>query len=302
MKKCIAILTLTLILGTLLANNVDKNAGEKGFLFLRIPVSPELAAMANTGEMHHSSPITMLHHPAAFDWQRGKALAFSQSMWFVDTYLYNIAYRNVMFDRAWGLAIKYMDYGQIDKREDNGTLIGSYYPMDLQLGANYVYRITPDIQAGATINLLYEKIDTASALGFTADIGAVYRTPLQNTSIDFALKNIGTTNKMDEKKIELPTTAEIGLSTGYEIEEGYAIYPAAKLVYMNDHEDLLPAVGANIKLFEMLFVRAGYKFNYHDEDFSAGIGIHYNNFTVDYGFINNQEFDPVHKFGVTYKF
>jgi hypothetical protein len=107
---------------------------------------------------------------------------------------------------------------------------------------------------------------------------------------------------MDSEKIKLPITAEMGLSTAFKYDE-FGIYPALKFVYMRDQDDILPAIGVNIKILDMLSLRAGYKFNYNEEDFSAGIGINYRNFSVDYSFMNfNNDLDSVHLLGIGYSF
>jgi len=299
----ITLIILLLIVNTLYAGNIDSDAGKYGFQFLKIPAATTLASMANTGEMFQTSPLSILQHPAAFDWTRGKYVAASQTSWLVDTNLYNIAYRNVMFDKSWGLALKYVDHGQFEKRTDNGTLIGYYYPMDLNFAINYAQKVTPDIHAGINLNYIYEKIDTSSAMGFTADLGLVYRTPIRDTNIDLAFKNMGFTTKMDRETIDLPFTTEIGLTSGYEFSEDFAIYPALKAIYMNDHDEILPAVGVDLRLLKILDIKAGYKFNYNEEDFSAGIGIKYQNFSIDYAFLNFlNDLDKVNMFGVGYRF
>lgn len=72
---------------------------------------------------------------------------------------------------------------------------------------------------------------------------------------------------------------------------------------MRDQDDILPAIDVNFKLFDMLSLRAGYKFNYNEEDFSTGIGIHYRNFTIDYSFMNFiNDLDSVHLLGMGYSF
>ena len=294
---------------SLLDSNVDKDAGKYGFQFLKIPSSPELAAMANTGEMQHNSPLTIFHHPAAFRWERGSFIALSQTNWFVGSNMYNLAWRNVKLRQSFGLGLVYMDHGSFDRRTENGTEIGSYYPMDLKATGNYAFKLTPNIHLGANVNLIYEKIDTSSALAFSTDIGYVFLTPLRNTTFDLAVKNIGVSTKMDIEKIDMPLTMEAGLSTGFDIDDflctyhstHVSIYPALKLTYMRDHDNLMPAVGMQVKFYDMFFLRMGYKFNYNEEDLSAGFGVHIKNIRVDYSFMNNA-IENIHMFGVGWAF
>ena len=298
-KKMIVSVCLVLLIGFLYAAP-DSRAGEFGFQFLKLSVSPEIAAMGGTGEMLHSSPLNMMHHPAAFNWQRGSSIAFSQSQWIFDTNLYNVAWRNVKFNSALGFGMTYLDNGKFDRRDDKGELIGSYQPMNLRFVTNYSRRLTPVVHAGANFNVLYEKLDTSSALAFTTDLGLAYLTPFRNTSIDVAFKNIGVSGKMDEEKTDIPFVMDYGISTGFAVNEFLKISPAFKLSYMQDHDDLLPAVGADLRIFDLLSLRMGYKFNYNEEDISAGFGISVRNFTIDYSFMNG--LDNVHKFSVCFAF
>ena len=308
LKKIIILIMLIYVVYGLCA--IDKNAGTKGYQFLKLPVSPELAGQANTGELQQSSPLNLLQHPAALDWQRGRSVAFAHTSWMVDTSMYNLGWRNVLFNQSFGLGVTYFDYGKLDKRTENGTLIGEYYPMDARIAGNYVRQISPSIYAGANLNFIYQKIDTSSSTALSTDLGIVYHTPLR-ISADLALKNIGTSSKLDQEKTELPFVMEFGLSGVDIIEFAYAYYEKRsafsiplnfKLVYMDDHDHLLPALGTEIPIYNMLFIRGGYKFNYNDENFSVGMGIHYKTFKIDYAFLNNKDLDDVHIIGIGWEF
>ena len=308
LKKIIILVILTYVIYSLCA--IDSDAGTKGYQFMKLPVSPELAGQGNTGEMLQSSPLNLLHHPAAMDWQRGRAVAFAHTSWLVDTSMYNIAWRNVLFNQSFGLGVTYFDYGKLDKRTENGTLIGEYYPMDTRIAGNYVRQISPSLYAGANINFIYQKIDTSSSTAISTDLGLVYLTPLR-FSADLALKNIGTSSKLDQDKTEMPFVMELGLSgvdlikitfASSEKRNTFSIPLNLKLVYMEDHDHLLPALGTEIPIYDTLFLRGGYKFNYNDENFSAGVGIHYKTMKIDYAFLNNTDLDDVHIIAIGWEF
>ena len=307
-KKIIILTMLTIVIYSLCA--IDSGAGTKGYQILKLPVSPELAGQANTGELLQSSPLNLLHHPAALDWQRGRSVAFAHTSWLVDTNMYNIGWRNVLFNQSFGLGLTYFDYGKLDKRTENGTLIGEYNPMDMRAAANYVRQISPSIYAGANLNFIYQKIDTSSSAAISTDLGLVYHTPLR-FSTDLALKNIGTSSKLDQEKTEMPFVMEFGLSdidlirftfSSNDKRTEFSIPLNFKLVYMDDHDHLLPALGTEIPLYNTLFIRAGYKFNYNDENLSSGLGIHYKTMKIDYAFLNNKNLDDVHIIGIGWEF
>jgi len=304
MKKIIIIIFLTLLFSTLRA--IDKNAGTKGYLFLKLPVSPQIAGMGTTGEMLHYTPLTLLHHPASFNPIRGNSIAFSNTMWLVDTNMYNIAWRNVKFNHAYGLGFTYFDYGKFDKRLENGTLIGEYYPMDMRFVGNYTRQITPSLNIGGNINFLYQKIDTSSSTAISTDIGASYHLPFQN-AIDIAFKNIGTSSKMDNEKTKMPIVIDFGITSFSGVvvkikEDKTFIMPITyKLIYMEDHDHLINQIGCQIPIYDTLFLRTGYKFNYNEENFSAGFGLYYKTMSIDYAFINNK-IDDIHLIGIGWEF
>ncbi|MCL1826902.1 MAG: PorV/PorQ family protein [Candidatus Cloacimonetes bacterium] len=302
MKKVIIFLMIIAIVSCLAA--IDKDAGSKGYLFLKLPVSPAVAGMGGTGEMLSSSPLTLLHHPAALDWNRGHKLAFSHTNWLVDTNMYNVAWRNVQFQQAYGLGLTYFDYGKLDKRLDNGTWIGEYYPMDMRLAGNYVRQITPTLYAGANLNIIYEKIDTSSSTALTTDLGVSYQPPYSSV-FDLAFKNIGFSSKMDMEKTELPLVVELGVtsfnSIDITINEKSLVMPLCyKLAYMDDHNNLIHSVGVEMNLQDMLYLRTGYKFNYNEENISAGLGVKYQNISIDYTFLNNK-IEAVHLIGLGFE-
>jgi len=300
-KKSIVTLIMMIITWVLLAQ--DKNSGKSGYQFLKLPVVPELAGTGNTGEVNFSSPLLFLQNPVAFHWQRGAGVAFSNTQWFADTSMYNLAWRNILFNQSLGFGMTYFDYGKLEQRTDNGLLIGEYNPMDLRITSNYTRKITPSFNAGLNLNVAYQKIDTSSSLALFLDFGVLYLSPLRGANIDLTFKNIGTSTKMDQEKTPLPFTAEMGISLGnYNFLEGVVqILPATKIAYMNDHDDLLPSLGVNFQLYEVLFLRVGYKFNYNEESFSAGMGVEYASLRVDYSFVAI-DIEDIHLFGIGWRF
>ncbi|MDD4155715.1 MAG: PorV/PorQ family protein [Candidatus Cloacimonetes bacterium] len=299
-KKSVIIIAI-LTISVNLFSSIDKNAGKYGYQFLKMPVAVELAGTANTGEMFSDSPLIMMHNPVAYNRVFGSMVAISHTSWMIDTNMYNIAWRKTNFNNSFGFGLIYVDYGEFENRTDNGLLVGSYYPMDLNFTVNYSQLITDGFYAGLNLKLLYEKLNTSSALALTSDLGFLYKTPLKFTNFDFNIKNlINISGKMDNEAIDLPLIAEFGITSGKEITENIRLAPALKLVYMQDYEDIKPFVGLNTVLYDMFTIRFGYKFNYNEEDFSTGVGFKINNIELNYSFVNN--LDNVHLIGLNWKY
>jgi hypothetical protein len=296
--KVLAVMLLVLPL-TLAA--INDNAGEFGFQFLQIPVNPVAAALAGNGIYSDNYAGAFLQNPAANLMDERFSLSLQHSLWLVDTNCTQLIYSNGKRNKHFGLAMRILDYGQIDTYDDTATLIGTYHPIDANLLVNYAFRLFPDHLIGLNAGLLYEKLDTASSYGFNADLGYVYLTPLTNTILFTSVKNIGVTSKMEEEAIKLPVTFEAGAGYTYPWE----YYKLSTQLALNKalDTDVRATVSAQMALWEILDLRLGYKYNYDEEGLTAGLGINWKNLEIDYGWTaNTDRLNDTHSFGITYNF
>ena len=195
MKKITVILAVSMLTALLFS----EVSGSYGFQFLKILSGAETAAQAGNGEFVAGDAFSFLENPAAGLGNRGHILSVTQNYWIFGTKLSSIAYYNSKGKSAFGLSFRQLDYGKIDERDEQQALIGEFHPIDLALVFNYAYRIAPSHYAGININALYEKIDTASGTGISADFGYVFFTPVKDLKIAAALKYLGTTSKRNNE-------------------------------------------------------------------------------------------------------
>ncbi|MCF7918420.1 MAG: PorV/PorQ family protein [Candidatus Cloacimonetes bacterium] len=297
MKKILVIIILAL--GISVWAEVD---GSRGFQMLRILSDPATAGQAGSGAVNSESGFNYLDNAAAGLLTRVKAVSFSQNMWLFDTSMSNIGYRNSNGRKSFGFAIRYLDYGTIENRNEQGIEIGEYHPMDMNIIFNFGYRLLSSHFLGVNLRGLYEKIDDSSATGISADLGYIYLTPIQDLKLLAALKNFGSTSKMDNEEIDLPFTAELGLSKDLELN-GSRITAESRLIKDIDNDKLKAAIGAEALFMEQILLRAGYKFNYALESFSCGFGIRMKRFEFNYAYNPiNEDLDDVHYLGINLKF
>jgi len=277
-------------------------SGEYGFQMLRIVSGADLAAQGGTGALYSRSAFGFLQNPAANLITRNHVISMTQNYWIFDTSLNSLAYTNATGRTSFSVAYRYLDYGKIENRDEAGTIIGEFHPMDLSLSANFAYRITPDHYAGITVNGIYEKIDTSSSLGVSLDLGYVYLTNFHNLKVAADLKHLGKTSKLNKTDIDLPVTAELALAD--DIRIGRMILEAEiKAIKYFDDDQVRAVVGFSLKPHPKLDLRAGYKINYDTEDLTLGIGINLKKINIDYAYIPYQyEINDVHMVGISYLF
>lgn len=301
MRYILTIVILALLPFALTA--INANAGEYGFQFLQIPVSPVASALGGTGIYATGYAGAFIQNPAANLLEERFSLSLQHNIWIVDTSTSQLVYSNSNRNRHFGLVGRMLDYGELENRDDTGLLIGKYHPLDANLMANYALRIMPDHLLGINAGLIYEKLDTASSFGLSADLGYVYLTPVTNAILFTSVRNIGFTSKMDDESIKLPLTIEAGL--GYTIPElAFADRISQQLTFKKAVDnDLTAAYAAEISLWQILALRLGYKFLHDEEGITAGLGINWHNLEIDYGWTSfSDRLNDSHSFGITYNF
>jgi len=282
---------------------INSNAGEFGFQFLQIPISPVASALGGTGIYANSYAGAFIQNPASNLMDERFSLSLQHSMWIVDTNCSQVVYSNSNRNKHFGLLARILDYGQLENRDDTGLLIGNYHPLDANLMANYAIRIMPDHLLGINAGVLYEKLDTASSYGINADLGYIFLTPVTNVILFSSVKNIGFTSKMDNETIKLPLTVEAGM--GYIFDELSFADKFSQQLTFNKAIDtgVRISYAAELSLWQILALRLGYKYPYDEENITAGLGINWNNLEIDYGWTSfSDRLNDTHSFGITYNF
>ncbi len=97
----------------------------------------------------------------------------------------------------------------------------------------------------------------------------------------------------------------IGEDEAFFRDENHRITIAVDGIHPNDGEEKLH-IGCEYSLFEMLFLRGGYKVNYDTQKFTAGAGmkvaIGARDILVDYAYVDMDVLDATHRISVTIGF
>ncbi len=294
MKKILIIAFAALCCFTLFAD-AD---GAKGFKYLTIYSNADEAAQAGTGSFSSGSAIIFLNNPVTSALDKGSVASINQNYWLFDTNMNTVAYRNSSSKIAYGYAYRYLDYKKFESRDENGTYIGEFAPLDISITANVAYRITPTQYMGVNISGIYEKIDTSSSFGIAFDLGYAYLTPIKDLTLAATIKNLGVSSQMDEENMELPTSMEASIVKAFN-----QLSTEVKILKINDDNSVKSAIGMNYNITDNFNLRTGYKFGYDAESYTAGFGVNLRNVSLDYAFIPfGEELDDVHMVGLNYRF
>lgn len=302
MKNAIILLSILLMVGSLTAGqDVHIAAGSYGYKFLNVPPGPMSIAMGGGGIHSDANPFAFIDQPAAACEANQRILGVAMSPWLADTQANTIGYSYAKRSSHFGIAIRNMDYGDVENRDDNGYLIGYYNPVDISVLANYAYRLGPSTYLGLNFGTLYQKLDTATSLGIYADMGMSIIPPIQDSKLSMSIRNIGNATYTNHEKVRFPTTMRADLTKGFAIADQHLTLGLNGIKGMD--EELKGSIYTELELLNILKLRGGYKFNYAAENLSAGFGIAYHRISIDYGYgAFDNGLNDVHSFGLSYQF
>lgn len=299
--KNILMIIMLVCMSVLIATEIDTDAGTTGFKMLTMPSSTTSAGMAGTGSLFAEDAFGFLTNPANGLTIDNNFLSINSYQWIMDTNLTQLAFMKGNRKSSFGVSFRYLDYGKIENRDDQGNLIGHYQPMDGQIAFNFARRITPNHLIGINSSVIYEAIHLSSSVGVSFDFGYIYRTPIQGLSLAYSAQNIGKTSEMDEEAIDLPLTNN--LSMHYQTKLGNIEFNnEIKISQMIENDQPNVSLGSAIKMHKNLSTRLGYKLNSDSENFSGGVSFHLKRISLDYTYLPfGEELGDLHILGISYK-
>jgi len=195
-----------------------------------------------------------------------------------------------------------MDYGtftetqpysgyDLGQRDIGYTVVGDFTVQEYALGISYVRKISSAFSFGAQIKYAYEDLYQSMIydyrLGqnvlsnnrvqmYAFDLGTLYYTGWKDLRFGMSIRNFSRQGKFVDQRFELPLTMTMGLAMDvmsvFMPESKQHLTMAVDWLHPRNWRERVH-VGAEYTLFDMLCVRAGYKFNYSEEGLTAGIGV-----------------------------
>jgi hypothetical protein len=275
--------------------------GTSGFLFLRLGNGARAGAMGEAFTAVANDATSIYYNPAGMAGADGVDLNVSHSEWLLDMRFEQVSVVNEMLGGAVGLNFTGVFYGAMDRYSDYPALVpdGTFSPYDLSCSAGYATDVLPNLSAGVSAKLIYEKIDFESATGWAVDLGIVHRSMIEGLTLAASMLNLGPQAKFVEEKFYPPFQLKGGAAYRYDADwlMGNVIV-ATDAVFPNDGTAKLH-MGMEYNYRTFVSVRAGYKANYALQGPSFGFGVAYRNLKFDYAFMPVENvFGDIHRFSV----
>ncbi len=277
--------------------------GSTAAQFLKIGVDARAAGMGQAVIATVSDISALYWNPAGLVLSPLRGLMFSHAAWFAEMKHDFVGISIPLPSAAIGIGVIALNMGETEIttiEQPMGT--GSYYDAsDLAITLTYARQMTDKFSVGLTVKYIRQSINNETANGIGFDIGTSLRIGYSGLTLAMALTNYGAGMRMRGDDLIIPyqpgpvaspikaqlETREFPLPTNFRIGIAFELLGRASRLWAAEHSSLIMAIDANHPIDEeeranigweyrwknRIMLRAGYKLNYSEQDFSYGFGL-----------------------------
>ena len=295
----------------------DQRAGISTAQFLKIGVGGRAAAMGESFVAISDDASALYWNPAGLAQFNKNQLLISHNIWVADI---NHEFIGVVYhldnDNSFGASLTAVTMDDMPVTTEFAPFgTGEYFGYsDIAISLSYARKMTEQFSFGGTVKYIEETLDKLKMRGVMIDLGTYYRTGLGSTRFAVTVTNfgaelapdgevvlIGNRSNSEWQSFAPPTIFRVGFAfEPYESEE-HRVTASIQLNHPNDNSENI-VTGAEYAWQKMLYLRAGYKFNVDEQNYSFGLGLNVPisiaEFTFDYAFTNFQRLGSVHRFSI----
>lgn len=305
--------------------------------FLKVMPTARATAMGDAFSTLASGADAVFWNPSGVALAENPEFAGTMSLWLFDSKQSALSFATPIGDLGnIGVQLQYIDYGSIQETSvDNLRFIGdpsqgnynpgltgrTFSPSSYVIGLTYARQFTDRFVAGVTAKFVNESLWEGSTLSvvnpatgqaeeintfarlFLFDFGMRYNTGFRSVCIGVSIQNFGQQVRFGKEAYPAPLAFRIGVAADVigqdavlEQSSMNRLTVAYDLFQPNDYSQQMH-LGGEYGFDETFFLRAGYKFNYDSDGFTAGAGIRHSilgtRFGFDYSYGTMGEFLPV---------
>jgi hypothetical protein len=296
MRKRTIISILALTAGSLLAGS--------GYHFLRTEKSPSVIATAQTSYLfRHSAENSGFNQASSLGADRINS-SFSYRSLFQDADVTQLAVSYREEKNMYALELSYMNISGIEGRDiPSDDPLYEFGSKNLIFSAGYAYGFDSGIKFGLNGKYLFEKIEFEDAYGFAFSAGLFRENNFaEGLSFGLAVNNLGSMNKLENEKTELPSDLLFGIGYSFAAWSDMEINLGNSSRYLFSDSEFENFTGIEIGYLKKFFVRSGYRASNEGTPFSAGIGFVINEFGFDYAYtpFSEESVNDSHSLSLSY--
>ena len=303
------------------ATKMFEKVGTVGFQFLEIGVGPRGVGMGDAMVAASEGIESLYWNPAGLRQITEPTVFFSYGTWPAEISHQFVGYamRPGFIQGIVGVSVTAlsMDAMTLRTATDPEGVGVKFDCGDMAIAATYARMFTDRFAAGGTLKWVHSGLGDLSVLGqpglgdFVAetvllDFGTLYDTGFRSLRIGLVVQNMGPEATFIEEPVPVPTTFKFGVAMNLIETPGQTVVVSTEFRHPADTSEKIN-VGAEYSLNHMYFLRAGYKMNYDEENFSAGAGVRLivgslGRIGLDYSYSDFGYLGAVHRMGLTTEF
>ncbi|MBN1596355.1 PorV/PorQ family protein [candidate division FCPU426 bacterium] len=283
--------------------------------FLKIGVGPRAVAMGEAYVAVANDVSALYWNPAGLARLSCPEITAMHVFWLENIFFDHLAGAMPLATGVAGASLVYLNSGDIIRSEEGDTPDdperGRFSASDIGFTGGYSLAFGQNLFIGANILLFSETIDANASFGWACDLGFLYQMPWPGITLGAVIQNLGPATKVDEEYFRMPINFKIGL--------GWMARSDIQLTL--DYNQLLEqngkvAFGAEYFYEQTLALRAGYVYQGKIDNaelysgygtnaiagVTAGMGVKYQNFSLDYAFVPYGFLGTTHRIAVSYQF
>jgi hypothetical protein len=282
--KLIVKVSLVLILFVSALKAQNDGAGNTGLAFLKLGVTSRAVSMGEAIVSNSNDASATHYNPAALFNGSKVNMVFMHNEQVLGVRTEFLAGKVTFSKLALGFSLNNTSVDNIQVREIPGQSIGEFTAQNLSFGLSLGYKVNQNLSLGLTGKFLFEKIYVDNASGIALDLGGLYTK--ENLSLGLAISNLGSMSQLKDEATKLPSAIRLGGS--YDIflvgisskltvaVDGYKVFDGGKF-----HAN----TGAELLYKDFFALRVGYQSGYENKSITAGVGLKYKAFSLDYAFV-----------------
>ena len=326
MKKFITVIIILASAG--IVNAQFNKAGRTSLQFLKIGIGARQASIGESGIANMNDVNSVFWNPAAIAGMSNAEAAFNYTNWIADLKVMSGAV-GYNIKGIGTIALNYisLDYGDLQEAlvtSSTGKLdtrTGNIFSgSDLSIGVGIARQFTDKLSIGINVKYLREDLYTYSTSLWAFDLGSYYNTGWKGIRLAMTAQNFSSqarwlqTGIEEQQSFQLPLLFRVGWSIdllggedlflgGDPTQHKFSFNMDA--VHSNDYAERIH-MGVEYTAFDIIALRSGYRFNYDEGNFSAGIGLKYQlgfvSLKIDYAYVKYDFLDSPHRFSLIMAF
>lgn len=267
---------------SLIPLSLSAQGGNTAYNFLDIPSSSYVFGMGgvNVSSLHTDIDLAA-QNPALIGPENDRELKLGYMHYYGSSNFASVRYGMAAGERgAWAAGIRYLNYGNFQGFESDGTSTGTFTVQDIVAEGTYSHDFTYRLRGGINVKMVYSAYEQYTAFALAADLGLCYYDEVHDISLGLVLKNMGGQLKRFEEHYDrMPFDVQLGLSKGFKESFSFSI-TAWHLTKWNlpyyIHEDGKETEQTNPGFFRNLFRHLVFGIEYAPSDrFFINLGYNY---------------------------